>query len=141
MVQGVPYRLSVLTPERPVFEKDVVSIVAPGSEGYLGVLAHHAPLITALAPGKLTITDPDGHVEEYAVSGGFLEVGGNEAILLADTIEAASEVDVERARRAEERARERLKGIRSDIDYPRAWSALARAQNRLRIAEAIAAQR
>lgn len=139
MVQGAPYTLSVLTPERPVFEKDVVSIIAPGSEGYLGVLAHHAPLITALAPGRLTVIDTAGNVEVYAVSGGFLEVGGNEAILLADTIEAASEIDLERARLAEARARERLKGLRPEIDYGRARSALDRAQNRLRIAEAIRA--
>jgi F-type H+-transporting ATPase subunit epsilon len=136
-VETAAYTLSVLTPERPVFEKDVVSIVAPGSEGYLGILAHHAPLITALGPGKLTVTDPEGNVEIYAVSGGFLEVGNNEAILLADTIEAVSEIDVERARRAEARARERLKGLRTDIDYPRCYNAMARAQNRLRIAEAL----
>jgi F-type H+-transporting ATPase subunit epsilon len=134
---GVPFTVSVLTPERPVFEKDVVALIAPGSEGYLGVLANHAPLITALVPGKLTVTNPDGTVELYALSGGFLEVGGNQAILLADTIEPASDIDVERARRAEARARERLKDFGAGIDLPRCESALARAQNRIRIAAAL----
>jgi F-type H+-transporting ATPase subunit epsilon len=140
-VAGVPYTLSVITPERPVFEKEVVSIVAPGSEGYLGVLAHHAPLITPLAPGKLTVTTPDGREESYAVSGGFLEVSANAAVLLADAIEPASEIDVERAREAERRAHERLKSPAPEIDRSRAERAYARAANRIRIAAEMRAAR
>lgn len=130
------FKLSVVTPERVVFEQDARSIIAPGSEGYLGVLTDHAPLITALIPGKLSVTDAQSKTLEYAVSGGFLEVSGNVATILADAIEAADKIDVERARRAEERARERL-AHRTDpkIDVARAEAALARALNRIRLAQ------
>ncbi len=129
------FKLSVVTPEKVVFEQDVRSIVASGSEGYLGVLTDHAPLITALIPGKLTVTDNAGSEVNYCVSGGFLEVSGNVATVLADAIEAPDIIDVERAKQAEQRARERL-SHRSDsgIDEVRAETALARALNRQRMA-------
>ncbi len=129
------FKLSVVTPEKVVFEQDVRSIVAPGSEGYLGVLTDHAPLITALIPGKLTVTDNAGNEVDYSVTGGFLEVSGNVATVLAEAIEAPDGIDVERARRAEQRARERL-SRRSDsgIDEIRAEAALARALNRQKMA-------
>jgi F-type H+-transporting ATPase subunit epsilon len=129
------FKLSVVTPEKVVLEQDVRSIVAPGSEGYLGVLTDHAPLITALIPGKLTVTDNAGSEVYYCLSGGFLEVSGNIATVLADAIEAPDEIDIERARRAEQRARERL-SHRSDsgIDEARAEAALARALNREKMA-------
>ncbi len=129
------FKLSVVTPEKVVFEKDVRSMIAPGSEGYLGVLSEHAPLITALIPGKLTATDNEGNEVEYSVSGGFLEVSGNVATVLADAIEAPDIIDVERARRAEQRARERLSHRSdSDVDEIRAEAALARALNRQKMA-------
>lgn len=129
------FRLSVVTPEKVVFEQDVRSIVAPGSEGYLGILTDHAPLITALIPGKLAVTDNAGSEVDYCISGGFLEVSGNVATVLADAIETPDEINIERARRAEQRARERL-SYRSDpdIDEVRAEAALARALNRERMA-------
>lgn len=129
------FKLSVVTPEKIVFEKDVRSIVAPGSEGYLGVLTDHAPLITALIPGILTVTDNAGNDVDYSVAGGFLEVSGNVATVLADAIEDPDGIDVERARQAEQRARERL-SRRSDsgIDEVRAETALARALNRQKMA-------
>ncbi len=129
------FKLSVVTPEKVVFEQDVRSIVAPGSEGYLGLLTDHAPLITALSPGKLTVTDNAGNEVDYSVTGGFLEVSGNVATVLADAIEAPDGIDVERARRAEQRARERLsRRADSDIDEIRAEASLARALNRQKMA-------
>ncbi len=129
------FKLSVVTPEKIVFEKDVRSIVAPGSEGYLGVLTDHAPLITALIPGILTVTDNAGDDVDYSVSGGFLEVSGNVATVLADAIEDPDRIDVERAKQAEQRARERLSHrSNSDVDEIRAEAALARALNRQRMA-------
>lgn len=83
------FALSVLTPTKKVIDESVQSIVVPGSEGYLGVLANHAPLITALQPGTLTVRDAAGQEREYHVTGGFFEVSSNRAILLADSIEAA----------------------------------------------------
>ncbi|KPL05529.1 hypothetical protein AMJ85_11720 [candidate division BRC1 bacterium SM23_51] len=80
------YRLQIVTPERVVFDENVTSIIAPGEAGYLGVLARHAPLLTTLAEGKLTVRRGE-QVSEYRVSRGFLEVYHNVATLLVDSIE------------------------------------------------------
>jgi F-type H+-transporting ATPase subunit epsilon len=82
------FKLSILTPERTVFEGDVEYLQVPGTEGYLGVLAHHAALVTALAPGKLTLRRA-GKDETLQVSGGFFEVSQNRATVLADAIEGS----------------------------------------------------
>jgi F-type H+-transporting ATPase subunit epsilon len=130
------FRLSILTPEKTVIDGDVDYVQAPGKAGYLGILAHHAPLVTALEPGLLTARDLEGEESRYCVSGGFLEVSGNKVVILADTMERLDEVDVERARAAERRARERLQRARSDasIDVARATAALRRALNRIKLA-------
>lgn len=128
------FHLSLLTPERSFFERDVVSIVAPGAEGYLGLLAHHAPLITALQSGTLEIVGADGSESLYAISGGFLEVSSNRATILADSVELPADIDLSRAERARDRARDRLRGKSGAIDVPRAEGALRRALNRIRIA-------
>ena len=83
------FHLSILTPERAVFEGDVTYVQAPGTEGYLGVLAHHAGLVTALATGTLTVRLVSGSEEHWAVSGGFFEVSNNKATVLADSVSAA----------------------------------------------------
>lgn len=82
------YKLQVFTQEKKVFEGDVVSIIVPGEDGYLGVLAHHAPLVSTLGEGKLTIKTISGE-EHYRVTGGFLEVHENLATLLVDDLKAA----------------------------------------------------
>jgi F-type H+-transporting ATPase subunit epsilon len=129
------FKLSVVTPEKTVLEMDVRSIVAPGSEGYLGVLSNHAPLITALMPGILSVVDAEGNESYYAVSGGFLEVSGNIATILADTIESANEIDMERAEESLKRARERLMHkAELHVDTERVHSSIERAKNRLKLA-------
>jgi len=80
------FHLSVLTPEKAVFSGDVEYVEVPGTEGYLGVLAHHAGLVTALAAGDLTVRTPDGRTSKLAVSGGFFEVSNNQASVLADGV-------------------------------------------------------
>lgn len=82
-----PYRLSVLTPERSVFEGEVEYLEAPGSEGYFGVLADHAAFVTALARGRLVIRPSSGAEQTMTVAGGLFEVGNNQATVLADAIE------------------------------------------------------
>ena len=84
------FTLSVLTPERSVFEGTVEYVEVPGSEGYLGVLANHAALVTALAPGTLTVRRAGGTVEKFGVSGGFFEVSRNQATVLADAVTEAA---------------------------------------------------
>jgi F-type H+-transporting ATPase subunit epsilon len=88
---ATPFQLSILTPERTVFEGDVEYVEAPGTQGYLGVLAHHASLVTALAAGTLTVRKVGGAEERWSVSGGFFEVSNNRATVLADSIGAPTE--------------------------------------------------
>jgi F-type H+-transporting ATPase subunit epsilon len=129
------FKLSAVTPQKVIFEQDVASIIAPGMMGYLGVLTDHAPLITPLIPGKLEVKDTQGQEWVYFVSGGFLEVSHNVATILADAIEKPDEIDIERAREAEQRARDRL-AHRADpeIDVARAEAALRRALWRQKMA-------
>lgn len=130
------YKLSVVTPEKTVFEMEVRSIIAPGSEGYLGVLSGHAPLITALKPGILEITDNAGEESLFSLSGGFLEVSGNIATILADAIEAADEIDIDRVEESLRRARERLlEKTGLEIDTERIRASIERAKNRLKLAQ------
>jgi len=136
------FRLSIVTPEKVFYEDDVASLTAPGTEGYLGVLSHHAPLITALQPGKIEFRDASEQVHLLAVSGGFLEVSSNQATLLADAVERADEIDVERAQASYEREKARILSFskgETEIDLPRAQSGLERAANRLKIARERAA--
>lgn len=79
------YKLKIYTQEKKVFEGEVTSLIAPGELGYVGVLAHHAPLLTTLGEGKLTVRT-GSQVEEFEISGGFLEVHNNEATILADRL-------------------------------------------------------
>jgi len=144
-----PFTFRLVTPQRLLLESEVVSLQVPGSEGYLGVLAHHAPLITALRPGRLDVRDTMGATRSYAVSGGFLEVSGNRATVLADTAERKDEIDIARAEACVKRAEERLKAdsgpgmgmgggttaaTATAIDKERAQRALERAKNRLHVA-------
>jgi F-type H+-transporting ATPase subunit epsilon len=132
------FTFRLVTPQRLLFEGPALSVQAPGSEGYLGILANHAPLITALMPGKLEVKDPKGVVTTYAVSGGFLEVSDNRASVLADSAEPATAIDRERAAAAMKRAEERLRGAAAPgadaVDRDRATRALDRAKNRLAVA-------
>ena len=82
------FHLSILTPEQAVFDGDVEYVEAPGSEGYFGVLAHHAALVTSLASGTLRVRHVGGNEERWRVDGGFFEVSGNRATVLADAVGA-----------------------------------------------------
>lgn len=135
------FTLSIVTPEHILFEEEVESIVVPGAQGYLGVLAHHAPLITPIVPGRLTVQKNSNTEIIMAISGGFLEVSHNKATVLADAVEYADEIDIERARQALERVRSRLRDRPEGLDFDRALAALKRAENRLKIYETIAVER
>ena len=84
------FKLSVLTPERTVFEGAVEYVQVPGTEGYLGVLANHAALVTALAPGVLTLRGAEEPEQQMRMSGGFFEVSNNRATVLADAVSEAA---------------------------------------------------
>ncbi|MFQ5499334.1 MAG: ATP synthase F1 subunit epsilon [Candidatus Zixiibacteriota bacterium] len=130
------FHLSIVTPEKVFYEAEVASVVVPGTEGYLGVLSNHAPLITALKPGQIELRDADNKIQLFAVSGGFLEVSSNTATLLADAVEKADEINVERAQAAYDRQRELIaKAGDSEIavDLAEARAAMERAANRMRV--------
>jgi len=128
-------KLDIVTAERVVYTADDVEVVvAPGIEGELGILPHHAPLITALQPGILTVKKR-GEDVDMAVSGGFLEVRPDRVIVLADTAERAEEIDQTRAEEARRRAEERLHQREATVDLAQAEAALRRSLVRLRVAE------
>lgn len=87
MVTAATYRFKMLTPNRTAFDGEVVSVTAPGGAGYLGILAHHAPLITTLLAGELTIRTKDGESRRYRVGKGLLKVAANEAVVLTESVE------------------------------------------------------
>ncbi len=80
------FQLAILTPERSVYEGAVEYVQVPGTEGFLGVLAHHAALVTALASGRLTLRKSGGAEFTMRVNGGFFEVSDNKATVLADSV-------------------------------------------------------
>ena len=126
------FQLEIITPEHTVFSGPVTSIVVPATAGRMGVLANHAAMVASLEPGSMKVVLADGSVHVYALGGGFLEVAQNEARVVADVGERADEIDEQRAVRAEERARQRLRERAADIDLARAEAALARAVARVR---------
>lgn len=135
------FTLSIVTPEHVLLEEEVESIVVPGAKGYLGVLAHHAPLITPIVPGRLTVHKSERTEIIMAISGGFLEVSANRATVLADAVEYANDIDIERAKHALERARQRLYDRPEGLDFDRAVAALKRAENRIKICTSVAVER
>ncbi|MCH9024790.1 MAG: ATP synthase F1 subunit epsilon [candidate division Zixibacteria bacterium] len=129
------FQLSIVTPEKVIFEGEVVSLLVPGMEGYLGILSNHAPLITALQPGRIEFQDNQDKIQVFSVSGGFVEVSGNKATLLADTAEHFEEIDIDRAQTALERALKALQDKEKvgGTSAPEAKEAARRAANRVRI--------
>lgn len=127
-------RFEIVTAERLVYSEDVDVVVAPGIEGQLGILPHHAPLMTMLQPGELMMRK-GGEEASMFVSGGFLEVRGNKIVVLADTAERAEEIDIARAEAAKRRAEEMITLRPVEVDHARAEAALRRSLMRLKVAE------
>jgi len=125
-------KLDVVTAERAVFSDDVDVVVAPGVEGQLGILPHHAPLMTMLQSGELLVRK-GGEEFILAISGGFLEVRPDRVIVLADAAERAEEIDIHRAEEAKRRAEEWLKESAPGVDMAQARAALHRALVRIEV--------
>lgn len=126
-------RVDIVSPAGSVFRGEATGVRAPGVEGSFEVLFNHAPMIAAFEVGPLFVTTSSGDKVVFATSGGFLEVLDNKVTVLAETAEPGSEIDVERAREAEERAIEALKNV-SPEERAKYEAARQRARNRLRIA-------
>ena len=127
-------RCEVVTAERTVFEDSVDMVIAPGIQGQLGILPHHAPLMTSLTFGEL-ILHREGQEDEFiAIGGGLMEVGPEHVTILADSAERAGEIDEARAEEARARAEELMaQKRREDVDFARAEAALRRSMLRLKV--------
>jgi F-type H+-transporting ATPase subunit epsilon len=128
------FQLELVTPERVLLKEQVRHVRAPGIEGSLGVLANHAPLMTALTIGLIQVDHENGDEEYIATSGGFMEVSREKVIILADTAERADDIDTSRAEATVARAREHLASGAAE-DYAEASGSLQRALNRLKVAQ------
>jgi F-type H+-transporting ATPase subunit epsilon len=133
-------RIDIVTAERVVYSEDVDIVIAPGMAGQLGILPHHAPLMTTLSAGELVVRK-GGEEESLAISGGFIEVRPDRVIVLADTAERAEEIDVARAESARKRAQERVEKHAPEMDTARAEASLRRAMARLSVAEKVRRRR
>ncbi len=127
--------LEIITPDRVVVSREVDMVVVPGVEGEFGVLEDHVAFLSGVVPGELRYT-VNGKTEYCAVMEGFAEVSNNKVSILVDAAERAEEIDVERAKRALERAKERLEK-KEGVDIARAEAAFRRAMARLKVAEKV----
>ena len=131
----MPIQLEIVTPEKQAYADMVDSVVLPGTEGELGVLPHHAPLVSTLGIGELRIRK--GGVEEsFAIVGGFLQVLPDKVVVMAETADMASEIDLEKAQQARAEAERALQeGYHEGADLATARAALQQALLRIRVAE------
>jgi F-type H+-transporting ATPase subunit epsilon len=131
----MPLHLEIVTPERLAYSDEVDSVQLPGSEGELGVLPHHAPLISTLGVGELRIRK-GGSEESFAIVGGFLQVRPDKVVVMAETADMASEIDLEKAQEARREAERALEsGYHEGADLSAARAALQQALLRIRVAE------
>ncbi|MFL5833132.1 MAG: F0F1 ATP synthase subunit epsilon [Solirubrobacterales bacterium] len=131
----MPLQLDIVTPEKLAYSDEVDAVTLPGSEGELGVLPHHAPLISTLGAGELRLRK-GGAEESFAIVGGFLQVLPDKVVVMAETADIASEIDVERAQEARRQAEQALEGgFVEGADLAAARAQLQAALIRIRVAE------
>ena len=132
MAEGNKFNLKILTPDRVFFEGEADMVEMSTSNGDIGVYKNHVPTTYIVIPGVLSIHE-EGTMREAALHSGFAEVLLDQVTILAEAAEWPDEIDVERARRARERAEERLSDRTSDIDVARAQLALRRSLVRMKV--------
>jgi F-type H+-transporting ATPase subunit epsilon len=131
----MPLHLEIVTPEKRAYDDMVDAVVLPGSEGELGVLPHHAPLISMLGAGELRIRK-SGTEESFAIVGGFVQVLPDKVVVMAETADLAAEIDLEKALEARREAERALEaGFVEPADLAQARAALQAALVRIRVAE------
>jgi F-type H+-transporting ATPase subunit epsilon len=131
----MPIQLEIVTPERLAYSDSVDSVVLPGGDGELGVLPHHAPLLSTLGVGELRIRKA-GEEESFAIAGGFVQVRPDKVVVMAETADMASEIDLERAEEARREAERTLEaGYHEGADLAAARAQLQQALLRIRVAE------
>jgi len=130
----MPLRLEIVTIEHKVYSEDVDMVIAPGSEGELGILPHHTPLLTTLNEGVLRVKR-GGEEEIFAIGGGIMEVLPDKVIVLADAAEHSDEIDVARAEQARQRAEALIRDRPASMELSAALATLRRSQIRLKVAQ------
>jgi len=131
----VPIQLDIVTPEKLAYSDEVDAVVLPGSEGELGVLPHHAPLISTLGAGELRLRK-GGQEESFAIIGGFLQVLPDRVVVMAENADMASDIDLEKAQEARRQAEQALEGgFVEGADLAAARAALQASLIRIRVAE------
>ena len=131
----MPILLEIVTPERLAYSDEVDAVVLPGGEGELGVLPHHAPLVTTLGIGELRFRK-GGQEESFAIVGGFLQVRPDRVVVMAETADMASEIDLEKAQEARREAEKAIEsGFVEAADLAAARASLQQALLRIRVAE------
>jgi F-type H+-transporting ATPase subunit epsilon len=131
----MPLLLEIVTPERLAYSDTVDSVQLPGSEGELGVLPHHAPLVSMLGVGELRIRK-GGTEESFAIVGGFLQVRPDRVVVMAETADMASEIDLEKAQQARREAEQLIEtGSSEPMDLAAARAQLQQSLLRIRVAE------
>jgi len=131
----MPIKLEIVTPERLVFDETVDGVTLPGSEGELGVLPHHAPLVSTLGVGELRIRS-GGSEDWFAIVGGFVQVLPDKVVVMAETADLSSEIDLEKAQAARRDAEQALEsGYHEGMDLSAARAALQAALLRERVAQ------
>ena len=129
------FQVRILAADDSFFEGNCQFMVIPTSDGALGILAHHSNMIAAVVPGELRFQPDDGALRTASVSAGLVKVENNEVLVLVDAAERPEDIDVNRAKRAADEAREALLQQKSRQEYKRAQANLARAISRLRVRE------
>ena len=127
------FHLEILSPERPFYDGECVSLVAPISDGMVGIMADHTPFTAAVMDGEVLFTLPDGTKRSCAVANGMLDITSNDARLLCESALAPEEIDEELERRALEEARLQLSEKQGRQDYMLSQLAFARAFNNLKV--------
>lgn len=129
--------VEIITPSKSIYKGQIKSITIPGTLGNFQVLFNHAPLLSTFEIGKIKLNDLNDKEIEYATSGGTVEVNNNKILVLADSAETSDEIDIERAKKSYDRAKERLAATnKGDVDIMRAEFALQRAINRMKFVNA-----
>lgn len=127
--------VEIITPSKSSYKGEVKSITLPGTSGNFQVLYNHAPLLSSLEIGRIKIEEANESKLEFATGGGTVEVRNNKVLVLADSVESKDEIDLDRAKKSYQRAKERLSmKSHSDIDTIRAEASLQRAINRMKLA-------
>ena len=131
------FMLSVLAADSCIYVGECSSVILPAADGQYGVLADHCNTISAVVPGLLEYTLPNGEVQSVAVANGMVKIENNEVMILVDSAERPEEIDIRRAERAAAEAREQMLQKKSIMEYRTAEAYLARALNRIKVGRKI----